>query len=55
MENVYSLGFSRRNKIFHGVLKVSLWALWKWRNKLVNADPAASENIKEEDIFPSIQ
>nr|GEY53847.1 hypothetical protein [Tanacetum cinerariifolium] len=45
----------RLNKIIHGVFQCSLWAIWKWRNKLVNAKIEDVEKIREEDIFPSIQ
>ncbi|GKD06854.1 hypothetical protein Tco_1181828 [Tanacetum coccineum] len=51
----HNLGCTSRTKNFHLVRKVSLWALWKWRNKLVNADPVTTESITEEDIFLSIQ
>ncbi|GKB47887.1 retrotransposon protein, putative, ty1-copia subclass [Tanacetum coccineum] len=37
MENVCNIGCFRLNKILHGVFKCTLWAIWKWRNKLVNA------------------
>ncbi|GKA70207.1 RNA-directed DNA polymerase, eukaryota, reverse transcriptase zinc-binding domain protein [Tanacetum coccineum] len=33
----------------------SLWAIWKWRNKIVNAMPKEIAHVKDEDIFPSIQ
>ena len=48
-------GNSKMGKILHGVFQVSLWAIWKWRNKIVNASTDSSPKIKEEDIFPSIQ
>ncbi|GKD95928.1 hypothetical protein Tco_1379825 [Tanacetum coccineum] len=42
-------------KILHGVFQISLWAIWKWRNRIVNASADSSPKIKEEDIFPAIQ
>ncbi|GJT02473.1 hypothetical protein Tco_0823642 [Tanacetum coccineum] len=38
-----------------GVFYYSLWAIWKWRNKIVNAMPEEIARTKDEDIFPSIQ
>ncbi|GKD90082.1 reverse transcriptase domain, reverse transcriptase zinc-binding domain protein [Tanacetum coccineum] len=38
-----------------GVFQCSLWAIWKWRNKLVNSQSDDSTIIKDDDIFPSIQ
>ncbi|GJQ90385.1 protein farnesyltransferase subunit beta [Tanacetum coccineum] len=43
------------DKIVYRVFQCSLWAIWKWRNKLVNAKLEDVASIKEEDIFPSIQ
>ncbi|GJS08541.1 hypothetical protein Tco_0365337 [Tanacetum coccineum] len=45
----------RLKKAIHGVFQSALWAVWKWRNKLINSPPEAINAIKEEDIFPSIQ
>ncbi|GJY48687.1 RNA-directed DNA polymerase, eukaryota, reverse transcriptase zinc-binding domain protein [Tanacetum coccineum] len=45
----------RLKKAIHGVFQSALWAVWKWRNKLINSPPEAINTIKEEDIFPSIQ
>ncbi|GJY11202.1 RNA-directed DNA polymerase, eukaryota, reverse transcriptase zinc-binding domain protein [Tanacetum coccineum] len=39
----------------HGVFQTALWAIWKWRNRIVNAPADTTPKIKEEDIFPSIQ
>ncbi|GJX32956.1 hypothetical protein Tco_0242811 [Tanacetum coccineum] len=45
----------RLKKAIHGVFQSASWAVWKWRNKLINSPPEAINTIKEEDIFPSIQ
>ncbi|GJR90437.1 hypothetical protein Tco_0214448 [Tanacetum coccineum] len=45
----------RLKKAIHGVFQSALWAVWKWRNKLINSPPEAINTIKEEDIFLSIQ
>ncbi|GJS37666.1 RNA-directed DNA polymerase, eukaryota [Tanacetum coccineum] len=55
LENIYNLGCTRLSKIIHEVLKCSLWEIWKWRNKIVNANSYLISSIKEYDIFPSIQ
>ncbi|GKD37082.1 hypothetical protein Tco_1257289, partial [Tanacetum coccineum] len=39
----------------HWVFKCALWAVWKWRNRVVTAHPDMVATIKEEDIFPFIQ
>ncbi|GKA04201.1 RNA-directed DNA polymerase, eukaryota, reverse transcriptase zinc-binding domain protein [Tanacetum coccineum] len=41
---------SRIGKIWHGVFQTALWAIWKWRNRIVNAPADTTPNIKEEDI-----
>ncbi|GJR78511.1 hypothetical protein Tco_0149296 [Tanacetum coccineum] len=41
--------------ILHGVFQCYLWAVWNWRNKLVNTKLEDVTSIREEDIFPSIQ
>ncbi|GKA93124.1 hypothetical protein Tco_0815110 [Tanacetum coccineum] len=46
---------SRIGKIRHGVFQTALWAIRKWRNRIVNAPADTTSKIKEEDIFPSIQ
>ncbi|GKC41027.1 hypothetical protein Tco_1053411, partial [Tanacetum coccineum] len=43
------------SKVMQGVFQCSLWAIWKWRNKLVNSQSDDSTIIKDDDIFPSIQ
>ncbi|GJW74221.1 reverse transcriptase domain, reverse transcriptase zinc-binding domain protein [Tanacetum coccineum] len=43
------------SKILHGVFQCALWAIWKWRNKVVNAPVTSLTDVKVEDIFPSIQ
>ncbi|GJV23279.1 RNA-directed DNA polymerase, eukaryota, reverse transcriptase zinc-binding domain protein [Tanacetum coccineum] len=48
-------GCSRINKILHGVLCCTIWAIWKWRNRIVNSDTNLIINLLDEDIFPSIQ
>ncbi|GJY12295.1 hypothetical protein Tco_0381604 [Tanacetum coccineum] len=53
--SVSDMGCNRLNKILHGVFQCSLWAIWTWRNKLVNANLEDVISIREEDIFPSIQ
>ncbi|GJW42345.1 RNA-directed DNA polymerase, eukaryota [Tanacetum coccineum] len=46
---------SKIGKIRQGVFQIALWAIWKWRNKIVNASTDTTPKIKEEDIFPTIQ
>ncbi|GJS08454.1 SBP-like protein [Tanacetum coccineum] len=53
--SVCNIGCSRLNKIVHGVFQCSLWAIWKWRNKLVNAKPGETSSVRDEDIFSSMQ
>ncbi|GJY40252.1 RNA-directed DNA polymerase, eukaryota, reverse transcriptase zinc-binding domain protein [Tanacetum coccineum] len=48
-------GCPRLSKVMQGVFQCSLWAIWKWRNKLVNSQSDDSSIIKDDDIFPSIQ
>ncbi|GKC82378.1 hypothetical protein Tco_1138095 [Tanacetum coccineum] len=50
-----TLGCPRLNKILHGVVTVTVWAIWKWMNRIVNATLDTVSSIREEDIFPSIQ
>ncbi|GJY71707.1 hypothetical protein Tco_0475410 [Tanacetum coccineum] len=52
---IRTLGCPRLNKVLHGVVSVTVWALWKWRYRIVNGAPDAVSSIREEDIFPSIQ
>ncbi|GKF51880.1 hypothetical protein Tco_0148347, partial [Tanacetum coccineum] len=42
-------------KVLHGVFRITIWVLWNWRNRVVNAHLDLIDKIKEEDIFPSIQ
>nr|GEW95503.1 RNA-directed DNA polymerase, eukaryota, reverse transcriptase zinc-binding domain protein [Tanacetum cinerariifolium] len=49
------IGCSRINKILNGVLQCSLWAIWEWRNRIINAEQDMVRKVKDEDIFPSIQ
>ncbi|GJT40924.1 hypothetical protein Tco_0940789 [Tanacetum coccineum] len=37
MNKIADLGCSRLNKVIHGVFQCGLWAIWKWRIKLVHA------------------
>nr|GEU97711.1 RNA-directed DNA polymerase, eukaryota, reverse transcriptase zinc-binding domain protein [Tanacetum cinerariifolium] len=55
MNKVVDLGCSRLNKVIHGVFQCGLWAIWKWRNKLVHASLDDRFKVFQEDIFPSIQ
>ncbi|GJY65533.1 putative RNA-directed DNA polymerase [Tanacetum coccineum] len=55
MNKVVDLGCSRLNKVIHGVFQCGLWAIWKWRNKLVHASSDDRARVLQEDIFPSIQ
>ncbi|GKF68921.1 RNA-directed DNA polymerase, eukaryota, reverse transcriptase zinc-binding domain protein, partial [Tanacetum coccineum] len=45
----------RWKKIIHGVFSWALWCIWKWRNKIVNADQSEVVRILDEDLFPAIQ
>lgn len=51
---VVDLGCARLNKMVRGVLHCTLWAIWKWRNKVVNAQMVDVANSKVEDVFPLI-
>ncbi|GKE77970.1 hypothetical protein Tco_1544090 [Tanacetum coccineum] len=53
--NIGSRGCYRVNKVIHGVLQCALWAIWKWRNKIINAPLDSVDGVKNEDIFPFIQ
>ncbi|GKC40184.1 hypothetical protein Tco_1052568, partial [Tanacetum coccineum] len=53
--NIGPDGNAKMGKILHDVFQISLWAIWKWRNRIVNASDNSSPKIKEEDIFPVIQ
>ncbi|GJX47690.1 RNA-directed DNA polymerase, eukaryota [Tanacetum coccineum] len=48
-------GCARINKVLQGVFLCAFWSIWKWRNKVVNADLKLVASIVDEDIFPSIQ
>nr|GEX13176.1 RNA-directed DNA polymerase, eukaryota, reverse transcriptase zinc-binding domain protein [Tanacetum cinerariifolium] len=49
-----SKGYSLSNKVMHGVFQSTFWAIWNWRNKIINAHQDRVDSIKQEDIFPSI-
>ncbi|GKB16966.1 hypothetical protein Tco_0850889 [Tanacetum coccineum] len=38
---IRTLGCPGLNKILYGVVSVTVWALWKWRNRIVNVAPDA--------------
>ncbi|GJX89544.1 putative RNA-directed DNA polymerase [Tanacetum coccineum] len=40
---------------FHGVRLVTLWVVWRWRNRVVHALSDKKESIRNEDIFSQIQ
>ncbi|GJU28730.1 putative RNA-directed DNA polymerase [Tanacetum coccineum] len=46
---------ARTNKVLQGVLYCSIWSIWNWRNRIVNADPNHVDRVLDEDIFASIQ
>ncbi|GKD03499.1 hypothetical protein Tco_1178473 [Tanacetum coccineum] len=48
-------GCSLSNKAMHGVFQSTFWGIWNWRNKIINAQQDRVDNIKQEDISPSIQ
>ncbi|GJT38799.1 zinc finger, CCHC-type containing protein [Tanacetum coccineum] len=52
---ITSNGCLLSNKAIHGVFQSTFWAIWKWRNKIINAQHDRVDSIREEDIFPSIQ
>ncbi|GKB14249.1 hypothetical protein Tco_0848172 [Tanacetum coccineum] len=41
-------------KIFHGVCLITIWVVWRWRNRVVHAKDQ-KQKIRSEDIFPQIQ
>ena len=53
--SIASQGCPRTKKILHGVFCCSSWCIWKWRNKVVNADQSEVNRILDEDLFPTIQ
>ncbi|GKD02120.1 RNA-directed DNA polymerase, eukaryota, reverse transcriptase zinc-binding domain protein [Tanacetum coccineum] len=53
--NIASLGCPRIKKIMHGVFCCAIWCIWKWRNKIVNAEQSEVARIMDEDLFPAIQ
>nr|GEZ08412.1 RNA-directed DNA polymerase, eukaryota, reverse transcriptase zinc-binding domain protein [Tanacetum cinerariifolium] len=55
LENLACLGCPNLNKVLHSVFQCSLWAIWKWRNKVVHAPLESRANTLDEDIFLSIQ
>ncbi|GKD76546.1 hypothetical protein Tco_1339167 [Tanacetum coccineum] len=44
-------GCHRTKKVLNAFFQCSIWAIWKWRNKVVNVDVDSVSSIKEEDIF----
>nr|GEV57275.1 RNA-directed DNA polymerase, eukaryota, reverse transcriptase zinc-binding domain protein [Tanacetum cinerariifolium] len=40
----------RLKKVIHGVFQSALWAVWKWRNKLINSPPEAINIIRGGNI-----
>nr|GEU45250.1 reverse transcriptase domain, reverse transcriptase zinc-binding domain protein [Tanacetum cinerariifolium] len=50
--NIYLMGNLNTGKILQGVFQIALWAVWKWRNRIVNAPSDSISKIKDEDIFP---
>lgn len=42
-------------KALQGVFYVSMWSIWKWRNRVVHASNDEKDAILIEDIFPQIQ
>ncbi|GKD92503.1 RNA-directed DNA polymerase, eukaryota, reverse transcriptase zinc-binding domain protein, partial [Tanacetum coccineum] len=48
-------GCSKIAKVVQGIFYIVIWAIWKWRNRLVNAVLEEKAGILEEDLFPSIQ
>nr|GEZ00479.1 ribonuclease H-like domain-containing protein [Tanacetum cinerariifolium] len=53
--NITSIGNPKVGKVLQGVFQISLWAIWKWRNRIMNAITDSILKIKEEDVFPIIQ
>ncbi|GJY34737.1 RNA-directed DNA polymerase, eukaryota, reverse transcriptase zinc-binding domain protein [Tanacetum coccineum] len=53
--NIYPMGNPKTGKILQGVFQITLWAVCKWRNRIVNAPSDSISKIKDEDIFPGIQ
>ncbi|GJY55594.1 RNA-directed DNA polymerase, eukaryota, reverse transcriptase zinc-binding domain protein [Tanacetum coccineum] len=43
------------NTLIIASLICSIWAIWKWRNRVINAEPDMVRKVKDEDIFPFIQ
>nr|GEV96852.1 hypothetical protein [Tanacetum cinerariifolium] len=53
--NIYPSGNLRVGKVLQGIFQITIWALWKWRNRLVNASADLIAKIKDEDIVSTIQ
>ena len=53
--NIGNLSCPRLNKVLNGIFQFAIWAIWKWRNKVVNASLDSIASAKSEDVFPSIQ
>ncbi|GJV42584.1 retrovirus-related pol polyprotein from transposon TNT 1-94 [Tanacetum coccineum] len=53
--SVASNGCLRLKKVIHRVFQCPLWAIWSWRNKVVNSPPDVVDGAIVEDIFPAIQ
>ncbi|GKC57666.1 hypothetical protein Tco_1085264 [Tanacetum coccineum] len=53
--NIYPMRNPKTGKILQCVFQITLWAVWKWRNRIVNAPSDSISKIKDEDIFSGIQ
>ncbi|GJW44200.1 hypothetical protein Tco_0277230 [Tanacetum coccineum] len=47
---IRTLGCPRLNKVLHGVVSVTVWALWKWRYRIVNGAPDAVMSLKGDTL-----
>nr|GFC02919.1 hypothetical protein [Tanacetum cinerariifolium] len=49
-DNVH--GDANLSKATNGVLQISIWTIWNWRNRRIHATGDDIDAIKNEDIFP---
>ena len=55
MGRIGNYSYPKIKKVIQGVFQCALWAIWSWRNKVVNASVDSVAKEMEVDIFPLIQ
>ncbi|GKF46730.1 hypothetical protein Tco_0136532, partial [Tanacetum coccineum] len=51
----FLIGDNARGNIMSNGDPISIWALWKWQNRVVNVAAELSSKTEDEDSFPVIQ